>query len=96
MDYRRSQTETEQEAPGAAAPDGARPSRADPAHASFAVTAAPLLVSQDEAARQLGVERTTIWRMCCRGDLDRVHIGRRSLVTRASIEAYIASQLQRI
>ncbi|GAB3993469.1 hypothetical protein GCM10028771_18500 [Nocardioides marmoraquaticus] len=59
-------------------------------------TAAPLLVSQDEAARQLGVERTTIWRMCCRGDLDRVHIGRRSLVTRASIEAYIASQLQRI
>lgn len=53
-----------------------------------------ILVSQEEAAHLLCVERTTIWRMCCRGDLERVRIGRRSLVTRASIEGFVASQVQ--
>ena len=55
-------------------------------------TTATVLVSQLEAARLLGVERTTIWRMCRRGDLVRVHIGRRSLITRASIEQFVESR----
>ncbi len=42
----------------------------------------------------LGVERTTIWRMCGRGDLARVRIGRRSLITMESINAFIASQVE--
>ena len=53
-----------------------------------------LLVSQYDAARLLGVERTTIWRMCGRGDLARVRIGRRSLITMESINAFIASQVE--
>ena len=44
----------------------------------------------------LGVERTTIWRMCGRGDLVRVRIGRRSLITMESINAFIASQVESV
>jgi excisionase family DNA binding protein len=53
-----------------------------------------LLVSQYDAARLLGVERTTIWRMCGRGDLARVRIGRRTLITMDSIKAFIALQVE--
>ena len=54
------------------------------------------LISQCETARILGVERTTIWRMCCRSDLARVRIGRRSLITIESINAFIASQVESV
>lgn len=57
-------------------------------HAAAPVT--PLLVSQTEAARLLGVERTTVWRMLKRGELDSVTIGSRRLVTMASLEALVA------
>jgi excisionase family DNA binding protein len=57
---------------------------------------APILISQPEAARLLGgVDRTTIWRMVKHGDLIRVRIGSRSLITRASVEAYVLSQAKR-
>jgi excisionase family DNA binding protein len=49
----------------------------------------PLLVSQAEACRLLSIERTTLWRTIRRGDLQQVHLGRRALVTRASIDALI-------
>jgi excisionase family DNA binding protein len=66
---------------------------------SVGVSAVPnpvLLVSQHDAARLLGVERTTIWRMCGRGDLARVRIGRRSLITMESINAFIRSQVESV
>ena len=59
-----------------------------------AVPVPVLLISQCDALRLLGVERTTIWRMCGRGDLARVRIGRRSLITMESINAFIASQVE--
>jgi excisionase family DNA binding protein len=55
-----------------------------------------LLISQCDAARLLGVERTTIWRMCGRGDLARVRIGRRSLIAMESVNAFIASQVESV
>jgi excisionase family DNA binding protein len=61
------------------------------------MSAAPnqvLSISRCEAARLLGVERTTIWRMCGRGDIARVRIGRHSLITMASVDAIIASQVE--
>ena len=54
---------------------------------------ATLLVSQQEAAHLLSVDRTTVWRMVQRGDLQQVRIGRRSLIARASLDAYICAQL---
>lgn len=53
----------------------------------------PVLVSQIEAARLLGVERTTIWRMCRRQELAKVCIGRRALITRESIDAFVAAHV---
>lgn len=51
-------------------------------------TTPALLVDHDEAARLLGVGRTTIWRMVKRGELTQVNIGRRALITRESLEAF--------
>jgi hypothetical protein len=48
-----------------------------------------VLIAQCEAVRLLGVERTTSWRMCRRADLELVHIGRRALVTRASLDRFV-------
>jgi excisionase family DNA binding protein len=67
--------------------------QSDRPYAGMTQTAnAVILVSQLEAARLLGVERTTIWRMCSRGDLERVRIGRRALISTASINAYISAR----
>ncbi|WP_028636972.1 helix-turn-helix domain-containing protein [Nocardioides sp. URHA0032] len=55
---------------------------------------APLLISQQEAARLLGVERTTIWRMLKRQDLTPVSVGSRRLVTRVSLDDYVRSQAE--
>jgi hypothetical protein len=59
-----------------------------------AVPVSVLLISQCDAARLLAVERTTIWRMCIRGDLARVRIGCPSLITMESIDTYIRSQVE--
>jgi excisionase family DNA binding protein len=56
---------------------------------------ATILVSQAEAARLLSVDRTTIWRMRKRGDLAVVSIGRRALITRASINSYVSAQIEK-
>lgn len=48
-----------------------------------------ILISQQEAARLLGVERTTVWRLIKRGDLKQVSLGRRLLVVRASLNELI-------
>jgi hypothetical protein len=49
----------------------------------------PLLVSNDRAMHLLGVGRTTLYEPIGQGELDQVHIGRRSLITTKSIAAYV-------
>ena len=52
---------------------------------------ARLLVSYTEAGEMLGgISRTTLWELAKAGQLTRVNIGRRTFITRESIDAYIA------
>jgi excisionase family DNA binding protein len=52
------------------------------------VTTSPnkLLFGVPEAANALGLGKSTIWALVAAGKLETVKIGRRTLVTRASIE----------
>ena len=52
-----------------------------------------ILLDYMEAADQLSVGRTTIYGLIERGELKTVKIGRRALVTRESLEAYVARLL---
>jgi hypothetical protein len=54
------------------------------------LTAPTIVVSQGDAARTLGVERTTTGRMCCRRDLGKLRSGRRALIPYASADASVA------
>lgn len=48
------------------------------------------LLRTEEAARVLGVSRTTIYRLIDAGEIERVHVIESARITRASIDAYIA------
>ncbi|MFI8776516.1 helix-turn-helix domain-containing protein [Brachybacterium paraconglomeratum] len=48
-----------------------------------------LLVSVEDAARAIGGSRSTVYRLIDSGDLERVKIGRRALVTTESVRAYV-------
>ena len=48
-----------------------------------------LLLTVPEAARVLGIGRSTVYELVARGDLAFVHIGRSSRVPVAAIAAYI-------
>jgi excisionase family DNA binding protein len=49
----------------------------------------PLLVSERNAGGTLGVSARTVFNMVARGDLKAVRIGKRKLITVASIRAFI-------
>lgn len=49
----------------------------------------PLNVSTREAAKLLGLGKTSIYRLINEGALTRIRLGRRTLVTTASIKALI-------
>lgn len=48
----------------------------------------PIMITVPEAMRVLGVGRTTLYLLIQSGKIERVHIGRRSLITWASIERF--------
>ena len=48
-----------------------------------------LSVPIEEAARAIGGSRSTVYRLIESGDLERVKIGRRALVTTESVRAYV-------
>lgn len=48
-----------------------------------------LLLPIDEVARVMGTSRATVYRLIAAGSLERVKVGRRALVTAASVRAYV-------
>jgi hypothetical protein len=50
----------------------------------------PLAVSVPEFGRLIGVKLTKAWSLLRDGEVDCLHIGRRTVVTMASIEEFIA------
>jgi len=48
-----------------------------------------LLLSVEETAEACGIGRTTVYELVKRGDLELVHIGKRSLVPIDSLERYV-------
>lgn len=51
----------------------------------------PISYSVDEACEALGVGRTVIYGLLKRGALKRRKIGRRTIILRADLEAFVAS-----
>lgn len=54
----------------------------------------PALLSLAEVAHELGISRTTLWRLTTSGELPVVHIGSRSLIPRAALEKFIAERVR--
>ena len=52
-------------------------------------TARRLLYPVSEAAEQLGIQRTSLYELLKGGQLERVKIGRRTLITAESLTAYV-------
>jgi excisionase family DNA binding protein len=50
----------------------------------------PPLVDVSGAMRQTGVKRTTVYSLIDKGELVRVKIGARTLITQASIDSFVA------
>jgi len=50
------------------------------------------LLSVDEAAHVLGISRVSLYRLLAAGDLPRVKVGNRTMVTPGSLREYIRRQ----
>lgn len=50
---------------------------------------APLLLKVPDAARLLGIGRSTLYELLARGELRAVHIGRAVRVQRSEVEAFV-------
>ena len=48
-----------------------------------------LLMAIPEALDSLGIGRSTLYELIEKGQLERVHIGRRSFITAASLKAFV-------
>ena len=57
-------------------------------------TLQPMLVSTAEAARLLGINRATVYDMLHRGALPSVKIGRRRMISVASLDEFIRANEQ--
>jgi len=50
---------------------------------------APLLLPITPAANHIAVGRSTLYELIAAGEIESVHIGRRHLVVRSSLDAYV-------
>jgi len=53
----------------------------------------PHFYSIQDAAKILGVKRTSLYTLIDQGHLERIHIGRRALISRRSLDSYVKSVL---
>jgi excisionase family DNA binding protein len=53
------------------------------------VDPAPVLLSISESGRFIGVGRTTIYSLVSKGELPVVHVGRRALIPRHALVAFV-------
>lgn len=60
-----------------------------PVRGSTVVENQTLLVTVEEAARLLGVGRTTMFELIGHGDVKSVRLGRRRLIARKSLESFV-------
>lgn len=51
-----------------------------------------LLLSVDEASRQLGVGRSSVYRLIAAGCIPTIRIGRRQLIPTTAIESFVVQQ----
>jgi excisionase family DNA binding protein len=49
----------------------------------------PLLVSVENAARMLGIGRSSMWKLISRGEIGTRRIGRRTLIRRQALENFV-------
>ncbi|MAW99936.1 MULTISPECIES: helix-turn-helix domain-containing protein [Stakelama] len=50
----------------------------------------PICVRADRAAQMLGIGKTKLYELIGSGELELVHIGRRSLILKSSIDDFVA------
>jgi excisionase family DNA binding protein len=56
---------------------------------SAAVVSEPLLVRVPEAARLLGLGRSTVYELIAAGDIEVVHVGRACRVPRSALDEFV-------
>ena len=61
----------------------------DPESLQDMLTKSPLLLTPEDAAKVLGIGRTTVYALMKAGDLRPVHIGRSYRLARAELERYV-------
>jgi len=67
----------------------------DVENAMAPISAPPLVVAIPEAARRLGIGRSTVWALIARGSLPVVRIGGRTLVRVNDLDAFVERSVDR-
>ncbi len=57
-------------------------------------TAGPLAFEVEDGGRLLGIGRTKTWELVRTGEIPTIWIGRRRLITRSALEAYVRGREQ--
>ncbi len=75
--------------------DGVEEGGAD-AEKQLSVPSVPLVASVDETAHLLGIGRTTLYQLMMSGALKSFKVGKRRLVSRASIDEYVKQKTSEV
>ena len=64
-------------------------------HSEALLEIQPLVLSVDGTARALGIGRSSVYLLLRRGQLDAIKVGRRTLITTASVERLVCERMAR-